>query len=313
MPNYQGVWSLSEHYQQINSEWPVPPFTGSAGLIAGYFSNGASVDFLNLSSAGNATDFGDLTVGRYFTSGAGSSTRFIAVGGDESGVTNQTIDFTTYNTTGTFTDFGDTNVRYSQGNNTPVSNGTRSCFTLSAQDGGATAYDNISYLTNATTGNAVDFGNSTSARYTSAGLSSATRGVFGGGYSGSTSNIMDYITIASTGNATDFGDLTQARNQSGGCASATRGLFCGGGGYNVIDYITIASTGNATDFGDLPSGNYSNLAVSTSTIAVITEGSSGSDISQVTIATTGNATDWADLTRTRNRACGGSNSQASVQ
>ena len=316
MPNYQGVWSLSTQYQNAGA-WPSSPFAGSAGLIAGYFSNGASVDFLNLSSAGNATDFGDLTVGRYFTSGAGSSTRFIAVGGEASSVSNQTIDFTTYATTGTFADFGDTNVRYSEGNNTPISNGTRSCFTLSVQDGGTTAYNNISYITNATTGNASDFGDTTVARWTSAGLSSATRGCIGGGvsYNGSYnfSNVIDYITIASTGNATDFGDMTNGRNQVGGCASSTRGLFCGGNNLNTIDYITIASTGNATDFGDLPLANYSPVAVSTATLGVITEGNQGADISQVTIATTGNATDWADLTRTRNRACGGSNTAASVQ
>jgi len=37
------------------------------------------------------------------------------------------------------------------------------------------------------------------------------RGVFGGGTTGSVSNVIDYITISSTGNATDFGDLTDAR------------------------------------------------------------------------------------------------------
>ena len=285
------------------------------GLVAGFYVNGASVDSINLATAGTATDFGDLTQGRYFTCGAGSNTRFIVVAGDVSFSTVTTIDYTAYGSTGTFTDFGDTNVRQSQGNNSPVSNITRSCFMLSAQDGGTTAYNNISYITNATTGNATDFGDSSASRFVSAGLSSTTRGVFGGGYTGSsTSNVIDYIAIASTGNATDFGNLTLARNQLGGCASATRGLFCGGGGYNTIDYITIASTGNATDFGDLPSGNYTNVAMATSTIAVITEGSSGANLSTVTIASTGNATDWGyDLTRTRSRACGGSSAAASVQ
>jgi len=315
MPNYQGVWSLSTQFQNAGA-WPEPP-VGDVALIAGYHSNGITVDYFNLASAGNATDFGDLTVGRSFTSGAGSKTRFMCVSGDVSGTTNQTIDFTTYASTGTFVDFGDTNVAYSQGNNSPVSNNTRSCFTLSASNGGISAFNNISYITNASTGNAADFGDTSVTRMGVGGLSSDTRGVFGGGVNNTGSyvfyNVMDYITIGSTGNATDFGDLTSSRNQVGGCASATRGLFCGGGGTNTIDYITIGSTGNATDFGDLPSSNYSNVAVATATIAVITEGSSGSDVSQVTIASTGNATDWGDLTRTRNRACGGSNAAASVQ
>ena len=80
------------------------------------------------------------------------------------------------------------------------------------------------------------------------------RGLFGGGYTGSNSNVIDYVTIATTGNATDFGDLTVARQRSAACSSSTRGLF--GGGYtpaysNVIDYVTITTAGNATDFGDL--------------------------------------------------------------
>jgi len=35
-----------------------------------------------------------------------------------------------------------------------------------------------------------------------------SRGVFGGGHTGSSTNVIDYITIATTGNATDFGDRT---------------------------------------------------------------------------------------------------------
>lgn len=56
----------------------------------------------------------------------------------------------------------------------------------------------------------------------------ATRGVFGGGYTGSMSNVMDYITIDTTGNATDFGDLTVARWGCAGVSSNTRGVFGGG-------------------------------------------------------------------------------------
>ena len=43
------------------------------------------------------------------------------------------------------------------------------------------------------------------------GGSAGDRGIFGGGYTGSASNVIDYITISTPGNATDFGDLTVAR------------------------------------------------------------------------------------------------------
>jgi hypothetical protein len=112
----------------------------------------------------------------------------------------------------------------------------------------------IDYVTIASAGNATDFGDLTVARSYLAGCSSATRGLFGGGFVGSYQNVIDYVTIASAGNATDFGDLTVARSYLAGCSSSTRGLFGGGdadGYQNVIDYVTIASAGNATDFGDL--------------------------------------------------------------
>jgi hypothetical protein len=87
------------------------------------------------------------------------------------------------------------------------------------------------------------------------GLGIPPRGLFGGGNTGSSTNVIDYVTIASTGNATDFGDLTAARYGLAACSYSTRGLF--GGGFtgsnnsNFIDYVTIASTGNAIYFGDL--------------------------------------------------------------
>jgi hypothetical protein len=76
----------------------------------------------------------------------------------------------------------------------------------------ALAQNVMQYITIATTGNAVDFGDLTVARRENvAGVSNATIGVFGGGYKSPTFyNVMDYITVATTGNATDFGDLTVA-------------------------------------------------------------------------------------------------------
>ena len=315
-----GVWNLQDQYDyRRGANWPETGIFNPTAFIAGGHTSKSTVDAFLIASAGNATAFSELTVGRSFSSGAGSNTRFIVVGGSLGNTSNVTIDFTTYSSGGTFSDFGDTNVRYGAGNNSTVSNNTRSCFTLPEQDGTiATTQDNISYITNASAGNATDFGNVSVARVTNAGLSSTTRGVFTGGivYSGGsyvTKNEIDYITIASTGNAADFGDLTVARNQSGACASSTRGLIAGGGGSNVIDYITIASAGNASDFGDMPSGNYGNVAVASPTRAVISSGGSNESLSQVTIATTADATDFGDLTVKKNRACGGSSAAASVQ
>ena len=56
-------------------------------------------------------------------------------------------------------------------------------------------------------GNAVDFGDLTTARAEVGACSSSTRGVFAGSWSPSKTNTMDYVSIQTTGNAKDFGDL----------------------------------------------------------------------------------------------------------
>ena len=65
---------------------------------------------------------------------------------------------------------------------------------------------------------ASDFGDLSVARHAPAGVSSDTRGVIGGGNSGSISDVMDYITFATLGDATPFGDLTVARNHLAGAS-----------------------------------------------------------------------------------------------
>jgi hypothetical protein len=88
--------------------------------------------------------------------------------------------------------------------------------------------------------------------------SSHSRGVYGGGNTGSFTNNMGYVTIATAGNATDFGNLTVARGEAVPTASnRTRGIWAGGwnGSANVstIDYVTIDTLGDASAFGDLSS------------------------------------------------------------
>jgi hypothetical protein len=130
------------------------------------------------------------------------------------------------------------------------------------------------------------------------------RGLFAGGNTPSTSNIIDYINIASAGNATDFGDLTQARQtaRGGGISSSTRALFTAGyvtgtGGVNTIDYVTIASTGNATDFGDSINNYYNGANCSNATRGLFTGMVGGwtNAVDYVTIATTGNSLDFGDM------------------
>jgi len=202
-----------------------------------------------------------------------------------------------------------------------ASGGVTPTLAVAAFMGGYTTGDSltntIDYINFASTGNATDFGDLISVmRNGSKGsVSSSTRGVVGGGATGSDAeyNIIQYITFASVGNATDFGDLTQIREQLGGCSSSTRGVFAGGAdngyNYNIVDYITIASTGNATDFGDLLDITRTLGGAGSSTRGVFAGGEAPTSedinvIQYITIASTGNSTDFGDMSGTgRHAAC----------
>ena len=296
---------------------------GQTGLLAsapvGLHSGGQGPDALNtinrieLSTAGNATDFGDLTTATTGLSSGqvGDTTRAIVSAGGElvspaPGYTN-TIEYTTYATTGSGQDFGD--LTLGRNGTSGLSSSTRGVFAGGSVPGEPPNTNVMDYITIASTGNALDFGDILATRAGLAGVSNSTRGVWGGAFEspGTFYNTIQYITIASTGNSTDFGDTLVATRFMGSGGNSTRGVFGGGQlgsapypGQNVIQYITIASTGNATDFGDLTSARSFLAGMSTKTTVVFSGGFAGPVASNtmdfVNTGTTGNATDFGDLT-----------------
>ena len=169
----------------------------------------------------------------------------------------------------------------------------------------ATHLESIDYFTIQTLGNAADFGDLSVGRGFAAAFADSTRGVIGGGDTGSRVNVIDYITVATLGNATDFGD-TYVRMENSGCADATRGCMWGGttasgGNYsNTIDYVTIQTTGNATDFGDISSNRGACASCASATRGIVAGGyvtyaSHSNAIEYITIQTTGNSTDFGDI------------------
>ncbi len=84
--------------------------------------------------------------------------------------------------------------------------------------------DVIDYITIATLGNALDFGNLTTAKGNSSAVASSTRAVQGGGNTPSYVTTMDFVQIATTGNAQDFGDLSTAHSEMGGVSNGHGGL-----------------------------------------------------------------------------------------
>jgi hypothetical protein len=302
----------------------VTPATPVVALFAnGYISGGSAttnVNYLVLTTAGNATSFGSLLTSGGSSCGAvSSSTRAVfAVG------SGNVLEYATFATTGSFADFGDLTI-----NHTPYSCGmsssTRGVFGGGQPSGLTNVLD---YITIASTGNAIDFGDGPVAFGYSGGCASTTRGVYAGGLTGagfSFTAAINYITIATTGNATSFGNLNFSQSwPTASCSNSTRGVFAGGfndgagnSSINNIDYITIATTGNATDFGDLTSNRSMMGAASSSTRGFFagggsTNGSYLNIIEYITFASTGNAADFGDLTSARSYISGCSNAHGGL-
>lgn len=296
----------------INGEWKdwlgtspstSNPWSGDRGVITGGETDtiGRSnvIQYFDITTAGNAQDFGDMATAREIHSGASSAARGLSFGGyGVSGYKN--IEYVTISTTGNGTSFGDLNTGATY--NSACSDGTKA-FTNGGYPGPT---NEIQYVTIATTGNAADWGDLVGVSWLSGGSAAdLTRAVTMAGYQSTYTNRIDYYSTASAGNASDFGNGTANRGQGGGASDATRAIFAGGtadggtdGGMASIDYLTIQTAANAQDFGDLTQQRFRTQACPNFTRAVITGGQVTGRyniMEYVTIQTTGNATDFGDL------------------
>ncbi len=162
--------------------------TDERGVFAGGEMGGGVLDavnvieYLTISSTGNTSDFGDLSVILKTSAGTSNDTndRMLIVGGNtySSGNTvteigTRTTHYITITSTGNSTDFGDLTVGRS--NPGTFSNGVNE---RAVAAGGATRAESNNIWTD--------------------------------------SNVIDYFTINSTGNAADFGDTTVVGHQRGG-------------------------------------------------------------------------------------------------
>ena len=226
----------------------------------------ATIQSVQISTRGNAQNFGDLSVARNQAGGFGNETRGV-FGGGQAPTKYDVIEYVTIASSGNAIDFG--NLLAAKSYLGGLSSSTRGILA-----GGYSPANNvIQYVQINTTGNALDFGDLTLARLTTHGCcASPTRGVMGGGWIPSNrSDIIDYITIASTGNAIDFGDLTQKKSACTAGSTGTRAVWAGGylnispllQHYKTVEFITIATTGNGIDFGERTfAGAYSGAASS---------------------------------------------------
>jgi len=300
---------------------------GTRGLfIAGFIPSSNQqniIDYVTISTLGDAQDFGDSTI-KVFQDGVCSSrTRSFALGG--SGVSAQKKEISTniFASLGNGTDFGD--LSDNNYGNKGFSDATRGVSVGGEGPSSSAGINMMEYITMASTGAAKDFGDLSVVNIGPFTTMNTTRGVILGGRKGNPStalyNMIEYVTIQTTGNTTDFGDLylaAVAAANSGSICNATRGFAVGGYDYpnspytsfNVIQYITTATLGNSQDFGDLLNPRTGAALCSSPTRGVVACGSNPSLTNAIEcfqLTTLGNAVDFGDATQARRTVGGASN------
>jgi len=285
-----------------------------------------AIDYVNITTTGNAQDFGDLTSARQAQPNGGSNgiRGLFSAGSPNTGQT----DYITIASEGNAISFGDL-TSYDPDFSGGCSSSTR-YIVAGGRSPTVTNVSTIQYLEISTLGNGETFGDLTRAKFIISGCSSPTRGLFGGGNTpgsgGTLLSEIDLITIASIGNAIDFGDLTAARAiSSSSFSNSVRGVW--GGGYNtgaspsvsgyggIIDYVTIATVGNAVDFGEPSVETYGSAGAATQTRGVFAGGQTPTKINTIdfiTIMTQGNAQDFGDSTVARRSGGGLSDSHGGL-
>ena len=308
-------------YQTIPTDSPEINTGGTRGIFGGGETPSLTdrIDFINVDSTGNAADFGDLSFNRRNLKSTSDRTRLIFTGGYTSGpaVVYNTLEFVTMASTGDVTDFGD--LTQARSRHSGFASSTRGFAAGGMSSPSPTTMSEvIDFVTIQSTGNAVDFGNMTSARLGPSGAQSPTRGLMFGGKDSETRNIIEYITMSSTGNAADFGDLSNDSSQGTAGSNAVRAIA--GSGYispgtstTLMQFVTIANLGNAVDFGNLAQNHIECGEGACSPTRIVIPGSFSSNnnpsntIEYAQIMTTGNFIDFGDLTLTNNGTSGGSN------
>ena len=193
---------------------------GVRGLLAGGYVapvNLGTIDFINIATTGKSSLFGEFddgSTGGYFP--MASPTRAVF------GRARQGLNYINFTSGGKTEIFGNMRGDSRTGHIASASNSTRGIM------GGGEApsrVNTITYITLATLGDGIDFGDLTTVRNDQDAVSSSTRAFFTAGHNGSAvTNLIDFVTISTTGNASDFGDLTQARSQPSSCSDVHGGL-----------------------------------------------------------------------------------------
>lgn len=186
------------------------------------------IEYFTIATTGNSTDYGDLNVGADAMGGFCNAERGIFAGGTGndgeggcSGPYTEQIQAFAMPGTANASDIG--NLIQARGYMGCVSDKTRGVwcggYSPCNTHGG---YDKVlmDYVTIATAGNAIDFGDLDDKTQSGNCCGSEVRGILGGGSQSqpAPNQAIQYFTIQTAGNASDFGDLATATNGAVGNA-----------------------------------------------------------------------------------------------
>ena len=216
-----------------------------------------TLDYVTMTTPGNATDFGDSTFSNTQVLNNATSNgireRGIFMGSHAS----NTMDYITISTPGNATDFGDLTV--ARGGGAATSNGPNDRAVYSSGQNAANSNVNVmDYVTISSTGNATDFGDTqTTARFQAATSNGVNeRGLIGPGYG--RSNDVEAFTISSLGDSVLYSDLiTVVSERMGtGISNGQNDRAVWAAGYHtdkyghMIKYMSISNLATAADFGN---------------------------------------------------------------
>jgi hypothetical protein len=198
------------------------------------------------------------TVGSYSRPDGGAG-RMVTFGGysEPANAATLSIDVVTISTLGNATRFGE--MASGAGDSSfGIGNQTRGIHHRAAGNS-----NTLEYVTTASEGNPIDFGDLSVARYLGARGNSSTRGIFmsGANTPGGYNDTIDYVEMGTLGNALDFGNINTAVFLNNNSVNSTVRVYSLGGyaspGVNIskIEYVTISSKGDALEFDDLDRPN----------------------------------------------------------
>ena len=199
------------------------------GIFVGGLEPGSSyqtdIDYVTIASTGNANDFGDLTVARLDAETVCNGSRLVTYAGSVPSPTNgvNTMDYITIASTGNAQDFGDA-AELNNGHAASGDSTTRGVFMGGRNQPSPSNISTINYITIATTGNTVSFGDLTAAKRFVAGTSDKIRALCCGGYTSSNQDVIEYVTTATQGNGVDFGNLNVSTYSSAAASNGHGGL-----------------------------------------------------------------------------------------